>query len=119
MQTHAKTAVLHGPSVPYQQGAPAARAGADCGHGGARIAPYLPVSTSSPQLHAGLVQVAEAVQSSGGKLASIGVDGQFAFQCDALPALDESPGFAATAEAQRLQPQQRNKAEAVIKLGHV
>ena len=80
---------------------------------------HLALAGLAPQLQAGLVEEPVAVEAPGRQLAAVGVERDLAVAGDAAAALEERAALAVLAEAQRLEPAQRDEAEAVVQLGHV
>ena len=79
----------------------------------------LTVPGLSAQLQAGLVQKPITVHPPRGQLSPVGVQWQFAVECDPGRPLDERPGFAVAAETQCLQRCEREKRETVVDFGHI
>jgi hypothetical protein len=77
------------------------------------------VTRAATQLQAGFVQLDVPVQSAGGELPAARVDGELAITRDTRAALNEFGRLAAPAQPERLQPQQRQDAPAVIDLGDI
>src|SRR5947209_18397666 len=102
-----------------EEEAAAERAAARPGDGHFGPARDLAVAALAPQLHARLVEKAVAVEAARRQLAAVGVDRDLAVPGYAPTALDERPAFTLLAEAERLEPGQRDEAEAVVELGHV
>jgi len=85
----------------------------------AGIARDLTLAALAPQLHRGFVQETEAVQTAGGELPAVRIEGEFSLQRDAAAALDERARLALAAEAESLEPTHRDEAEAVVEFGDV
>src|SRR2546430_5215731 len=79
---------------------------------------YLACPTRAAELADRLGEEAEAVQTASGELAAPGVERQLAAQANAARR-DEGAALAALAEAEGLDPGQREPAEAVIELDRV
>src|ERR1700757_5218078 len=84
------------------------------GHDGDLGAGYLPGGGGAAQLQDGFVDDPVAVHATGGQLAAVGVERQFAVDGDALTALDEGPGLAVAAQAKRLKPREGEEREPVV-----
>src|SRR3954454_16306126 len=61
---------------------------------------HLALVAATAQLHDGLVDEAEAVEATGGKLTAVGVEREFAVEVEARAALDEGTRLALAAEAE-------------------
>ena len=59
------------------------------------------------------------MEAAGGELAAVGVERELAVAGDAAAALEERAALALAAEAERLEPRQRDEAEPVVQLGDV
>src|SRR4051794_33409241 len=70
----------------------------------------LPLAGLAPQLRARLVEEAIAVEASGRELAAVRVERQQPVARDALSAFDERSALALAAEAESLEPAQRDEA---------
>src|SRR3989442_3519212 len=79
---------------------------------------YLACPTRAAELEDRLGEEAEAVQTTSGELAAPGVERQLAAQANAARS-DEGAALAALAEAEGLDPGQREPAEAVVELERV
>src|SRR5437588_2134295 len=91
-------------SAPRQQEAAAQRTPAGPGHRHLGRARDLALPRLAPQLEAGLMQEAVAVQAAGRAPAAGGVEGDLAVTGNARPALDERPPLPLAAEAEGLEP---------------
>jgi E-phenylitaconyl-CoA hydratase len=80
---------------------------------------YLAGACGAAQLEDGLVDDPVAVHAPGRELAAVGVERQFAVEGDALPALDEGACLAVAAQAEGLEPGEREEREPVVELGDV
>src|SRR3990172_9505776 len=78
-----------------------------------------PLAPFAQELHARLVQEPVAVQTPPGELTALGVEGELAVERDARTTLHEGAALALPAEAERLEPGEREEAEAVVELRHV
>src|SRR5262249_32828233 len=76
-------------------------------------------ATFAPELDAGLVQEAEAVEPSARELTPVRVERDLAVERDRRAAFEEAAALALRAEAERLEPRERDEADAVVELRHV
>src|SRR4051812_45491748 len=84
------------------------------------VARHLALAGLAPQLDAGLVQEAVAVEPTGRQLAAVGVERQHtAVAGDVRAALDEAARLPVPAEPHRLEPRHRDEREAVVHLREV
>src|SRR5215468_9217903 len=113
------TATQNRALVAHEQDTPAERPAARRRDRDARAPGDLALAALAPELHAGFVQEAEAVQAAGGELPAVRVERDLAVERDAPPARDEGAALAATAEAERLEPRHRDEGEAVVELRDV
>ena len=89
------------------------------GHADLRASCDLALARLAAELQADLVQMTEAVQPAGRQLAAAGGERQLAVKRDPRAALDERSALALAAEAQALEPEQAEHAEAVVQPGDV
>src|SRR6202042_2220251 len=108
-----------GLAVGAEQEAAGLGAAADADRGDLHVLSDLPLPRLAPQLDAGLVQEAVAVQPAGGQLAAVGVDRQLAGRRVVLGVIKERADLAVLAEAERLDPLRGDVAEAVVERGEV
>src|SRR5580658_538103 len=79
----------------------------------------LATSRLTAELEHGFVEQPEPVQATGGELAAVRVEREVAAERDPVPPVHECAGLSLSAEAECLQPGQREDGESVVELGHV
>src|SRR5690606_2039026 len=94
-----------------QQDAARDRAAAGGDDGDLGRARYLALAGRAPQLEAGLVEDPVAVQATRRELPPVGVERQLAVERDARAPLHEGPALAVRAQAEGLEPGEREEGE--------
>src|ERR1019366_4105363 len=84
-----------------------------------RLRRHLTLATLAPELYAGFVEEAVAVEPARGELTARGVEGERTVESNAGAPLDKGSALALPAELQRLEPEHGQVAEPVIDLCHV